>query len=178
MKQGSMNIQIATGCYLLCRSNDVSVSIHFYIEAVIKQQFGHGAYIISWTLQVLSWPRRHFIISGAGVQLFPSNFDYVFLQVFPLVLFKSLSNWIWLLIPCTGTLSLYSILERGGRSEGLFLCLLWSHSQQYVNFYFFGICHFLYLSVILDWFPSTFALSILLTLYIRGSLCFQGIIIT
>ena len=89
---------------------------------------------ISWTLQVLSWPRRHFIISGAGVQLFPSNFDYVFLQVFPLVLFKSLSNWIWLLIPYTGTL--YSILKRGGRSEGLFLVL--------VMVPFTAICQFLF----------------------------------
>ena len=62
---------------------------------------------------------------------FPSNLDFVFFPIFPLVLSKSLSNWIRLLIPCTGTFHI--ILERVGRSGCLFVYLMRSHSQQYVS---------------------------------------------
>ena len=54
------------------------------------------------------------------------------LRFFPLVLSKSLSNCIGLLIPCTGTFNI--ILERGGRSGGLFMYLIRSHSQPYASF--------------------------------------------
>ena len=70
---------------------------------------------------------------------FPSIFDFNFLRFFPLVLSKSLSNWIGLLIPCTCTLHI--IIERGGRSGGLFMYLLESYSNQYVGFLFVGKCH-------------------------------------
>ena len=63
---------------------------------------------------------------------FPSIFDFNVLWLFPLVLSKSLSNWIGLLIPCTNTFHI--ILERGGRSGGLFVYLIQSHSQPYASF--------------------------------------------
>ena len=67
---------------------------------------------------------------------FPSIFDFNFLRFFPLVLSKSLSNWIELLIPCIDTFHI--ILERGGRSGGLFMYLLGSYSNPNINLCFSG----------------------------------------
>ena len=86
---------------------------------------------------------------------FPSIFDFNFLRFFPLVLSKSLSNWIILLIPRTYTFHI--ILERGGRSGGLFVYSLLAHSNPYVEFLFVGKCH----ACALPWyyFQSTLASS-------------------
>ena len=86
---------------------------------------------------------------------FPSIFDFNVLWLFPLVLSKSLSNWIGLLIPCRYTFHI--IIERGGRNGGLFMYLLGSYSNPYVGFLFVRKCH----ACTLPWyyFQSTLASS-------------------
>ena len=104
---------------------------------------------------------------------FPSSFEFNLLRFFPLVLSKSLSNWIILLIPCTDTFHI--IIERGWRSGGLFFVLNTVPFTAICQFVFIGICHLCYSSVI--FFPNN-PCFILLSPHIGGNRCFQGSICT